>query len=193
MELKIILGVFLPIAIISLLVSLSVANIGLSVQKAVVSSVSKNQLFVSQDSQRTGIQIMTMTLSNDFFMPSKYELPRLIACLNDRENLKAGQQLQLRYSEGIDERNVPVYGDLFLDYNAVSRQGVELSSNSKKDVKILLDPLTLYNYDQEIESYMPYDAILLLELKNNHQYYYNLCENLNSDELSAAVSIQISN
>ena len=101
--------------------------------------------------------------------------------------------MQLRYSEGIDERNVPVYGDLFLDYNAVSRQGVELSSNSKKDVKILLDPLTLYNYDQEIESYMPYDAILLLELKNNHQYYYNLCENLNSDELSAAVSIQISN
>jgi len=143
MELKIILGVFLPIAIISLLVSLSVANIGLSVQKAVVSSVSKNQLFVSQDSQRTGIQIMTMTLSNDFFMPSKYELPRLIACLNDRENLKAGQQLQLRYSEGIDERNVPVYGDLFLDYNAVSRQGVELSSNSKKDVKILLDPCTI--------------------------------------------------
>ena len=176
-----------------ILVILSTANIGFSLEKQDINSVQFSSLFVDKNSPKNNIPIQTITITNDFFLPKRYELPRPIVCLNDKEGIKEIQNIQVKYNEGSYTRgsNVPIFDEIFFDYNYYSKQSIELPAESKKQVKILVEPKYLYNYDTEIDSYREYDELLLIESKDSSRYSYNSCQSLESKEMDSATHIII--
>lgn len=191
---KIIIGIFLPLAIIIALVALSSSDIGFSVESKSVDSVRSGSLFVSQSDPKENIEIQTINIVNDYFLPKKFELPGLVACLNDKESKKEPQGLQLRFTQGQSSGSpgVPIYDGVMNYYPSSSRQTIDLPQYSTRTVKVLVQPVYVYNYIQEIESYRGYDEILLIESKDNNFDYYNTCSSLDSEELGSAVHIVIS-
>lgn len=193
MNIKLALGIFLPLALILFLVILSTANIGFSIEKQDVDFIQFNSLFVNNNAPRNNIPLQTITITNDFFLPKRYELPRLIVCLNDKEGIKEIQNMQVKYNEGSYTigSDVPIFDEIFFDYNSYSKQSIELPAESKKQVKILVEPKYLYNYEQEIGLYNEYDELLLIESKDTNRYSYNSCRNLESKEIDLATHISI--
>ncbi|MDP7196481.1 MAG: hypothetical protein QF864_09855 [SAR202 cluster bacterium] len=193
MNIKLTLGIFLPLALILFLVILSTANIGFSLEKQDITSVQFSSLFVDKNSPKNNIPIQTITITNDFFLSKRYELPKLIVCLNDKGGIKEIQNIQVKYNEGSYARgsNAPIFDEIFFDYNYNSKQSIELPAESKKQVKILVEPKYLYNYDTEIDSYKEYDELLLIESKDTSIYSYNSCRNLESKEMDSATHILI--
>ena len=175
------------------LVILSTANIGFSLEKQDVDSVQFSSLFVDKNSPKNNIPIQTITITNDFFLSKRYELPKMIVCLNDKEGIKEIQNIQVKYNEGSYTRgsDVPIFDELFFDYNYYSKQSIELPTESKKQVKILIEPKYLYNYDTEIDSYREYDELLLIESKDTNRYSYNSCQSLESKEMYSTTHILI--
>jgi hypothetical protein len=192
MNLKLVLGVFIPALVIIILIGLSSADIEFSVEKETINSVELGPLISTQYHPKSQVPIQTITVSNDFFMPRKFELPKLVACLNDKEGAKQMQDLQVKYNEGTYSRgsDIPFFDDIFYDYRYDSRRSIELSANSKKQVKVFVVPKYSYNY-QDISSYKEYDEILLIQLKDRRRYYYNICSGLESKELENAIHINI--
>jgi hypothetical protein len=190
-NIKLVLGIFLPLALILFLVILSTANIGFSLEKRDVDSVQFSSLFADKSFQKNNIPIQTITITNDFFLPKRYELPKLIFCLNDKEGIKQIQNIQVKYNEGsyTTGSDVPISDEIFFDYN--SKQSIELPAESKKQVKILVEPKYLYNYDSEIDSYKEYDELLIIESKEVNRYSYNSCRNLESKKIDSATHILI--
>ena len=78
MNIKLTLGILLPLMLIVGLVILSTANIGFSLNKENTPSVEFNSLFIGKDSQKNTILLQTITITNDFFLSKKYELPKLL-------------------------------------------------------------------------------------------------------------------
>ena len=195
MNIKLALGIFLPLALIVCLVILNTANIGFSLNKENTPSIEFNTLFVGKDTSRNTILLQTITITNDFFLSKKYELPKLIVCLSDKEGIKEATNLQVKYNEGSYTRgsDVPIFDEIFFEYNSYSKQSVELPANSKKQVKVLVEPKYLYNYETEIQSYKDYDELLLIQKKNTNYYYdsYSSCRNLESEEMNTAIHIPI--
>jgi len=193
MNIKLALGILLPLALIVFLVILSTANIGFSLEKQDVDSVQFSSLFVDKNSPKNNIPIQTITITNDFFLSKRYELPKMIVCLNDKEGIKEIQNIQVKYNEGSYTRgsDVPIFDELFFDYNYYSKQSIELPTESKKQVKILIEPKYLYNYDTEIDSYREYDELLLIESKDTNRYSYNSCQSLESKEMYSTTHILI--
>ena len=193
MNIKLALGIFLPLALILFLVILSTANIGFSIEKQNVNSVQFNSLFVNNNAPRNNIPLQTIIITNDFFLLKRYELPKLIVCLNDKDGIKEIQNIQVKYNEGSYTRgaDVPIFDEIFFDYNSYSKQSIELPTESKKQIKILVEPKYLYNYEQEIGSYNEYDELLLIESKDTNRYSYNSCRNLVSKEIDSATHISI--
>lgn len=220
MDRKLLLGVFLPFFIIFVLVLLSTSDIGFSIEKETEKSVNFNSLFVSRKSiyfdndghvmvtlisdtdlsqnykptQEKGIIILqTIIITNDFFLPKRFELPKTIVCLNDKEGLKARENLQVNYSEGTYSKgsDVPIFDEIFFDAYTYSGKSIELLPYSKKQVKILVEPKYLYNYDRDINTYKEYDELLLIELEGSQIYFYNICGNLKEEDLAEAAHIDI--
>ena len=198
MSVKLVLGIFLPVILIVALVILSSANIGFSVKKETVQSVQFNDLFVDVISPKDVVLIQTITITNDFFLPKKYELPRISVCLNDKEGAKEATNLRVRYNEGSYTRgfDAPVFDEIFFDYNMYSKQSVNLPANSKKQVKVLVGPQNVYSSSDDAQSskeqYKPYDELLLIQQKDTTNYYdYSNCGNFGSEELDNAIHVPI--
>lgn len=193
MNTRLVLGIFFPLALIICLVILSTANIGFSVSKEDVQSIQFNTLFFGKDAPKNTISLQTITIINDFFLSKKYELPKLVVCLSDKDGVKEATNLQVKYNEGSYTRgsDVPIFDEIFFDYNFYSKQSVELPANSKKQVKVLVEPKYLYNYENEIGLYNEYDELLLIESKDTNRYSYNSCRNLDSKEIDSATHISI--
>lgn len=189
MKLKLLLGIFLPLVLIIVLVILSTARMGFSVATEMVKSIQFNDLFVVHNSPANARLLQTITITNDFFLPRKYELPELIVCLSDTEGIKGPTSLQVKYAEGSYSRgsNAPFFDEIFLDYNSYYRQSIELPAKSKKQVKVLVEPQYLY---AEIQSFKEYDELLLIHSKSNKNYYGS-CSDLAGEELSTAIHIPI--
>jgi len=192
MNLKIILGIFLPLSLILFLVILSTANIGFSLEKQDVASVKFSSLFVNKANSKN-IPIRTITITNDFFLPRKYELPKLRVCLNDKEGIKSPIDVVVKYQEGTYSResNLPLFDEIFFGYGRHSRQSIELPAGSKKQVKILVEPKIIYNYGTKINSFKYYDELLLIESEDNSGYSYTSCRKLDRKEIDSAAHIRI--
>jgi hypothetical protein len=193
MDRRLLFGVVLPLLFIFVLVLLGNASIGFSVERETEKSVQFDSLFVSQSHLKSNVPIQTVTLNNDFFMPRKFELPRLVICLNDKEGNKAKENIRVKYSEGTYTKgsDVPIFDEIFFDYYSYSRHSIELLPYSKKQVQISVEPKSLYDYDKAINTYKVYDELLLIELKDGPRYLYNVCGDLGTEELDSAVHITI--
>ena len=190
MNFKLIFGIFIPLVVIISLVFLSGIDIGFSIEKETEKFVQFNSLFTNQYGAKNSIPVQTITITNDFFMSKRFELPKLTVCLSDKEGLKQRQNLQVKYSEGKYSKgsDVPIFSDLVYGYSSYSSaQGVDIPANGKKQVKILVEPLYIGN----AYSYADYDELLLIQPKGNKPYSYSSCYNLDSKELDNAIHINI--
>jgi len=207
MNLKILLGVIVPLIAITILVVLSNINTGFSIQKENEKEIDYSKLFTSQN-QAGEIKLQTISIKNDYFLPKKIELPTIAACLYDKENKTRGQNLYVRYNEGksSDIPETPIAGGLLQTRNSYYGYGyytatrtVDVPANSQKEVKLMVQPKYVYNnYDAANNNAdYEYDEILIIEPKedkNNYNYYsYDSCANLQEKDVDDAVKIPISN
>ena len=192
MNIKLALGIILPLLLIVFLVILSAAGIGFSTVAQTVDSVSFDSLFIDKGAPRTGVPIQTITVTNDFFLAKRYVLPMMAVCLGDKAGLKQRENMNVRYSEGTYSRgsSTPFFDDVFFSYRPGAKQTIELPANSKKQIRILVDPRILYNVDQA-RLYAGHDELLLVEQKESTKYRYVACQNLQSEQIESAVRISV--
>ncbi len=202
MNLKFVLGILVPLIVIISLVVLSTVNVGFSIQKQSEKSIDFNVLFTNEN--RAGeIKIQTITVKNDYFLSKKIELPRVMACLYDKEGKVKSQNLYVRYNEGISSEipETQVAGELFAlsssrygySYYTTSKV-IDVPADSQKDVKVMVQPHYTYNYNnKKDESNYEYDEILIIEPEKKQDYYsYDSCSNLDDKDLEHADRISIS-
>jgi hypothetical protein len=139
-----VVGFFFPLAVVIALVILSMNQAGLSVETKTVDSVG---LSGSQGRQTHLLQVITVT--NDYFLPRRYELPRLTACLYDKDGLNRIQTINLRYTDGeVADGRYP--------YVNLPAKTIEIPAYSSKKASLFIDT---YFYS-DISGY---DEILLIE------------------------------
>ena len=187
MNLKITLGIILPIVIILFLAFLSNLTIGFNVNKEITQTIPFNSLFTNSyayDGNRNLISVETITVTNNFFLPRRYDTKQVIACLNSKSGTKTKMSLQVSYSDGSSSSQ---YSNSLNSYYGNSANNIEIGSNQNKQIKVFVEP---YYYYGNLSQYNVYDELLLVE-KNTDYYSYDSCINLNSKDLDNAVHINI--
>lgn len=199
MKLKIILGIIIPVIIIIVLAILGSLDIGFKAEYDYEKQLTLNDLF-SDGSLRQHIKVGEIKITNDYFMSKRYNLPRLHACLVDKE---AGKQIadaaNVFYSEGDYTYNNDI---IYPDYYGRSGvpQSVEISSNGNKTVYVYLQPTINVNYYENEEDkltpmqrltqqYGDYDEIVLIEQEKNYQNYN--CYNFDQSQIEKGIHISL--
>ncbi|MBS1266679.1 MAG: hypothetical protein MAG795_00647 [Candidatus Woesearchaeota archaeon] len=206
MKLKLALGIGLPTVLIVILVVLSTSNIGFTMNSETIESIPASSVYAWDNkkinivSDKKGINnrnnitsIQTINLENNFWLPRRYELPIFRLCLNDKDGVKKRETLQPKYQVGIftQESINPIYGDIQYDFRS-SGQSIEARKSTKKQIRIILQPKSFYNSDQELDpDTRNYDEIILIEAKDQSRYVYNFCKNLKAEEIGSAIHIPI--
>lgn len=196
MKIKLLAGIILPLLIMISLIFLSNSNIGFSVKKETVKSINFDDLF-SENKKSGGVFIQTINVSNGFFLPRKLVLPNLLACAIDDENSIKRAEFDVRYSEGAySSKDGFIFDEIFFDLD--DERSIDIPSNSQKQVKIFIKPKYLYNYeyDNNVNNYLMYDQLFLIETNANDNlfsYNYNACDNVGSRKLEKSISIKIDN
>ena len=204
MNAKLIVGIILPLVVIIVLVALSSVEVGYSLETSNEEEIQFEKLF-SDTYRASEITVQTIRIKNDYFLPKKIELPRIIVCLNDREGLLKKQNMNVRYNEGSSAEipEAPILSEIiesrpYYGYGSYAdRRNVEVPAHSTRDVKVMVQPTNnYYNYDTQYGDY-EYDEVLIVEPKEdkNNLYYsysYDSCASLNDRDFENAVSIPIS-
>lgn len=203
MNLKLLLGIFIPLIVIVVLVVLSSTDIGFSIEKENEKNLQYNILFTTQ-SQAGDVKIQTIKVKNDYFLPKKIELPKLMVCLYDKDGKAKSQNLYVRYNEGkaseipettLAEELLSARSYYGYNYYATAR-AIEVPAHSQKEVKVMVQPKYSYNYDYYNKAYTDYeyDELLIIEPKDKNDYYSsNSCANLDDKDLDEAIHIGIIN
>lgn len=193
MKLKLLLGITLPLIVVILLVVLSTNNVGLSVETETSDFVNLRDLKMYTKQDRLPVQKMNIT--NDYFLPRKYILPRMAACLNDKEGHKSMKELKIMYSEGTytEESIAPIFSDIFMEYEIGEGNAVDLSPRSKKHIKLYVKT---HVSTWESFTFEGYDELLLIDIGDSPDgsfYWYRICDRIESKELAKAVRLPIVN
>ena len=194
MSIKLALGIILPVAVILVLVIVSTAAPELSVYTETVSSVPFDALFVASGSPETplGLQTITITITNDFFLPKSYELPTLLACLYDIERAGESISLNVVLSEGSKrEENDVLMMDAFFPEDFPAEHMVQGEAHSSKQVRVLVSPNRVYVAQRPMAYYEQYDEVLLIPRTELNKDYYLSCNTWRTEDLSAGYRIPI--
>lgn len=199
MKLKIVLGIIIPVIVILVLAILGSLNIGFKAEYDYEKQLTLNDMF-SEGNLRQHVKVGEIRITNDYFMSKRYNLPRLKACLVDKE---AGKQIvdaaNVFYSEGDYTYNKDIIYPDYYERSGVP-QSVQVSSNGNKTVYIYLQP-TLYTnyYDPDspgltpqqrlIQEYGEYDEIVLIEQEKNYQHYN--CYNFDQSQIAKGAHISL--
>ena len=200
MSLKLIIGIILPLVAVVSLIILGSININFIIETKTVESVKFNDLFTTNYGSNIFVPIQNITLTNNYFLPKRVTLPKIVVCLSDKEGIKPKQNVRVMYNEGVAEETSDL-SDLFapsafrsLSYSSyASAKNIEIQKNNKKEVKLLIEPIYVshdsYDYYSRniVDSYLDYDELLLIESKSST---YN-CQSLESKELDSAVRINV--
>jgi hypothetical protein len=192
MNLKLLLGIFLPLVLLISLVLLSSSNIGFLIETDTIESVYFDSIFVKEAELENKVLVRTIIVSNNFFLPKRYELPKFLACLNNKEGNIRIPDLQVKYYEGTytKESETPIFNEISLydyyyygsnDYYYKSNS-IELPTYSKKQIRIFIEPKDYEYYDNGIKEY---DEILLIQSEKPY------CHEINSKEMISATHIDI--
>ncbi len=204
MKLKIILGIIIPVIIILVLAILGSLDIGFKAEHVYDKQLTLSDMF-SEGNLRQHIKIGEIRITNDYFMSKRYNLPRLKACLVDKE---AGKQIidaaNVFYSEGDYTYNNDI---IYPDYYGRSGvpQSVQIESNGNKTVYVYLQPTINVNYydynnpndpkststvqQRLLQQYGEYDEIVLIEQEKNYQNYN--CYNFDQSQIQKSVHISL--
>ena len=208
MNLKIILGIVIPLFLIVLTAILGNLDIGLSSNVETVSNLNFDDI-VNNDLKF--IDIQTITYTNDFFLSKKVEITNIKVCMIDSDgdkNYPDGLKLKFSESSNLINTDVPIYSDLFNDSVKFGKY-VEIPANSIKKVKISIKTLSssnpnYFNFyrqadeiaiieDERINKYNP-EQILEADRAMIHldHYYYSRgsCTNAKNETKSAVIKIE---
>lgn len=189
MNLRYSLGIILPLVLILVLVVLSASETGYIVEIETVESLKFDDLYTDYRTN-DNIVIQTITITNDYFLPRVYGLPRISVCLNDKDGKELSRYMFAKFNEGsYSESDVPIFNEEFGDFRPYSKHSVELPAHSKKQVKIAVEAEYLYNYNRTAKTYREFDELLLVEYSGGTSYI--ACVNLDDEEIESAVHISI--
>ena len=190
MNLKLVIGIFLPLVLIIALVVMSSVNTGLSIEKDTPKEIAFEDIF-SKTSSLDEATIQTLTIQNDYFLSKRVDLPQVMVCLYDKENKIKSPNLYATYNEG-NPSNIPdnpitgimadSYGDGSNGYT--TKRNLDISAHSSQQVKLII--LQVYYISPSKE----FDDILIVETDED-SYAYDACTRLSEDELQKADRITI--
>jgi hypothetical protein len=198
MKARTIFGIGLPILISLVLIVLSLSGSGFAVDVQPVESVKFDSLFTEEKKVGNSVLIETITVTNDYFMPRRYEIPNLVACLHDNEDEMELITLGVDFS-GVSTRSGSLasgVADIFVESSY--EKSVELEAHSVKTMDAHLNWKSYYNYNKELDDYRSYDELVVIESKEKRKgrYYYSYmassyCDELSDDELNEGVRIPL--
>ncbi len=178
MDRRLLYGVVVPLAIALLLIALSASDIGLSAGITVVKQADRAALVGAAGAS---VPLETVSVDNGFFLPRKYALPHVIACL---ENSSSPGQLtgtSLSYAVGTDAAS-PSYP---MGY---SREAVDLGPYTSKVVQISLQNVDK-PYLPDGQAAFPYDTVLVMNLDSSRSVYG--CYDVTPGDVAGALRIPI--
>lgn len=193
MKYKLILGVVLPLVLIVILAIMGSVDIGFTVKEDYKLSLTAEE-FSTDSGIRRNIMVGTIKLNNDYFLPKRYDLEPLRACLiDDEENLAPVNAGTIQYSQG---EIAPAEGSPLIQkpYYEGTTRSVEVPSYSQETVFIYINPdwtFTRKNTTELMAQYGDYDTIVILEQEEGNRYYYNNCGSISSSEIQDAVRIPL--
>ncbi len=200
MNLKLLLGVIIPVILIIVIAILGSSNSGLIVNEETISSLKVGDIFTDKynngysNSLSNSIRVGKVSIDNNYFLSRRYEFPAKVACLVDSQqekpNVVAGY---IHYSEGVlvdDSGYNSLYGGYYNSYGYSQSVSIELDANEKKVINFFLVPdyaFTYKNSSELIKEYSGYDKVIIVEESQGYDY----CGQLTSEQLSSAKEIKI--
>lgn len=193
MKAKYILGLILPLLIVIVLIILSSVNIGLEVKTEAAKSVSMNQL-----SNNQYVNLLNITVANNYFLPRSYALPEIVACLYNPSS-SYGANLPVAYSTysvskiepGIDKVLYPdIEPNYYYTYEK-SKKGIDIPAANKKIIGVVTSSRAY-----SVNSYSQILLFLNETIGNDNYYgydYYSFCSKMTPDKLEMAVKIDLIN
>jgi len=192
MNLKIILGIIIPLVLILALGIVGSLSIGFSVNKSYEKILDLEEV-ASEGQIRNVVEIGQYRLVNDYFLPKRYSTETIIPCLVDNENIKQPIEAgNIEYSEGDIEPfdKVDIYN---YRSNAKSRS-IEVSANGEKTIKLLLYPSYMFQYknlSQLRDEFSEYDSLVLVEKKSSPYYQNEYCYGFAQADFEKGVKIKL--
>ena len=188
MNIKLLLGVIIPVLLIITLAVLGSIGGDFYVETEVVEEITLENLFGQGD----GVLAKTITVYNDFFMPRKYEFPNYIACLHDSSNGLRNIDFTVIYEETIRSREVvtPIYEELITRSIPRTRSSVDVNPYSEKEINIFLNSLRTVDIENRRNQYEDYDQILLIE-EERSSLVFSRCFQITDEQKAAAIRIPV--
>ncbi len=182
MNIKLALGVFLPLILILFLAIASSSQAGFSVETELAPSINKSSLLTDSNTPRNNVHVKTISIDNDFFMPRTYELPQILLCLEDSQNRVEREQLTFSYSESSTRRNIRGIVDqelLLSPYRTTARTLIQVPSYSQTHVDIVAQSNRIRTMGGQANYYL-YDNLAIYEIKTDRRRFIS-CSSSFSD------------
>lgn len=189
MNLKIILGIVLPLAVILTLTVLSNSDIGLSIDFKPVDSITFSDLFTQNSRDYGRIVLANLNIKNDFFLSRNVEIDKYRVCFySTKDGTFGDRELYLYYAPGGSSNYYG--GDIFSGgYSPNAANNIQVDRKSQVDAELYAQKI--YDYQGEQKGYyINYDKILLFKGKKN-SYEYDFCSKLSKEDVKNAASIDV--
>lgn len=178
MNTKLLLGIGVPLIVIVVLVALSTVKTGLTAEEKLADSLSMKSFTENQQ----GKTLLTVTVTNDYFLPRSYALPKLTACLYDSSGKQQGQSVYAQWTtiEKVLSPGVDII--LYPETEGIEAGALNLAPNTKKSAYY-------YTTSSYIYSIWKFDKLLLIENADNTNY--NFCYKLTPEDVQKAREIPL--
>lgn len=190
---KIVFGIAIPSLIIIFLASLGSLDIGVSADYSLKTELKSEDVY-SNEMLINQINLGSVNIKNEFFLPSRYEFENNIVCLLDLENVKpiltAGT---LSYQDALKDYTTTSYPTY--SHSNYPFSSLEVNAGKEKQAKIILSPSYVFTYksgETLLSEYYDYDKIVLARYEQKQNYYIeNPCASIDKDSLSSSNSIKL--
>lgn len=207
---KVLLGVIIPVlAILGLII---VSNVGtLTVKKETLSSVKISSLIYDTSNYNAPrpapVNVQTWTITNNFILPKKYELPKLVACLDGRVSTYDTYEPSLSvFYVPLDEKVAPdtsSYIPIVYDFGLTSAENryysyygyksigsIDVPPKSAKTVKVFVSSGGVYKLNnQKADAYKDVINLALYDVSDKGGYSRDC--NYRALETSAAAKVKL--
>jgi len=198
MKFKIIFGIILPVLIILSITILGSLGPGFDVKENFDSTIAAKEVF-KQNYGSTAIRIGEIKITNDYFLPKRYEAGSFLVCAYDKENTRPIKMIgALFYNEGEFSENLRSADISSLQYSSMPygyyngyrnyKTSIELDPKESKTLQVYLSSNDYY-YDYNTKnSNRDYDQLLVVRQTQNAKLS---CESLSSENIASALKIDI--
>jgi len=200
MKLKLILGIIIPIFLIVIFTILGTWPSGFSMDKSFDSEMEFDEVFLTTN-YNNAMRIGEITVSNEYFLPKRFDAPNYISCIYDKDNKRPLQDGgYVFYNEGSYSPNIEILdltkgvsSDLayYRPYNYNNRNyktSVEIGAYETKTLQIYYTASNNYRYSNIDNSQREYDTLLLVNRETNNQIN---CQSLSSEQIQDSKRITI--